>query len=56
MTVLNKEKCEKCFAKFHCAGDCPVKATISEKDDQLYNYRCTINRELTKHQIIKALG
>jgi uncharacterized protein len=56
LTVENKEKCQKCFARFHCAGDCPVKAYLSEKDEKIRDYRCTINRELTKHQLIKSIS
>ena len=55
LTVDNKEKCQKCFAKFHCAGDCPYKDLLSEKDKKSRNYRCTINRELTKAQLLKSI-
>jgi uncharacterized protein len=56
LTVENKEKCQKCFARFHCAGDCPVKSYLSEKDEIIRDYRCTINRELTKYQLIKSIS
>ena len=54
-TVENKEKCRNCFAKFHCAGDCPVKSVLSENDEKNRDYRCTINRELTKYQLLEAI-
>jgi uncharacterized protein len=57
MTVAKMEKCQNCFCKYHCAGDCPLKSLIWEQDKN-YNEpdRCYINRELTKDQLIKALG
>jgi uncharacterized protein len=54
LTVENKEKCQKCFAKFHCAGDCPVKAFLSETNEISHNYRCIINRALTKDQLLRS--
>jgi uncharacterized protein len=55
LTVEDKEKCRNCFVKFHCAGDCPLKDILTEKGDTHYTYRCTINRELTKTQLIKSI-
>jgi uncharacterized protein len=55
LTVAYKEKCNRCFARFHCAGDCPVKAFMSDKDELMSNYRCFINRELTKAQLLKSI-
>jgi len=55
-TVENKEKCQNCFAKYHCAGGCPVKSILLETDENIRDYRCTINRELTKHQLLNALS
>ena len=54
-TVNNKDKCEKCFAKFHCAGDCPVKSVQVKNNPENENYRCIINRELTKHQLLETI-
>jgi uncharacterized protein len=56
LTVENKEKCQKCFARFHCAGDCPVKSYLSEKDEIIRDYRCAINRALTKNQLMKSIS
>lgn len=55
LTVHEKEKCQRCFAKFHCAGDCPAKAILSQKDETFSDYRCIINRELTKDQLIRTI-
>jgi uncharacterized protein len=54
-TVMNKEKCANCFAKFHCAGDCPVKSVLSTTENEMYNYRCKINRAITKQQLLEAI-
>jgi uncharacterized protein len=51
------EKCEDCFCKFHCAGDCPVKAiSVKHSQTKVTADRCYINRELTKDLILEALG
>jgi uncharacterized protein len=55
LNVNEKEKCRRCFAKFHCAGDCPAKAILSEKDGIDSDYRCIINRELTKDQLMSSI-
>jgi uncharacterized protein len=53
--VNSIERCNNCFAKFHCAGDCPVKTALSLDDAELRNYRCFINRELTKKQLLNSI-
>ncbi len=56
MTVENKPYCEKCFCKWHCAGDCAAKlATSKDPWDPSRSPRCYINRELTKDQIKKTM-
>jgi uncharacterized protein len=56
LTVENKPFCEKCFCKWHCAGDCPAKlAFLGDAWDPSSNPRCYINRELTKDQIRECL-
>lgn len=55
LTVYEKKKCQRCFAKFHCAGDCPAKSIYSEKEQTDHNYRCIINRELTKDQLLRSI-
>jgi uncharacterized protein len=56
LSVLHKPFCEKCFCKWHCAGDCPVKSKYAEiaMDGNIPD-RCSINRELTKDQLIECL-
>ena len=57
LSVEHKPFCEKCFCKWHCAGDCPAKSSLAggmlspDSPD-----RCYINRELTKDQITEALN
>ncbi len=52
LSVENKPFCEKCFCKWHCAGDCPAKLALSGNAwDPSFNDRCYINQELTKDQI-----
>lgn len=55
LTVENKEKCRNCFAKYHCAGDCPSKSLLAINDFHIKNYRCSINRELTKGQLLNSI-
>jgi uncharacterized protein len=57
LSVLEKPECSDCFCKWHCAGDCPAKALLSERAeiDNLPD-RCLINRELTRDQLVAALG
>jgi len=52
-----RKKCQTCFCKYHCAGDCPVKSIFHKiSKDEVQFDRCHINRELTKDQLIDALG
>jgi uncharacterized protein len=47
--VSSKPECSDCFAKWHCAGDCPAKQNGSTpfSDD----YRCRINQSILKKQL-----
>ncbi len=58
LSVTNKSFCDKCFCKWHCAGDCAVKSLHSEQitDTAALPDRCYINRELTKDQLIEAIN
>ena len=57
LTVLNRPGCSTCFCKWHCAGDCPVKALQSEVlEESEYPDRCYINRMLTKDQLLENLS
>ena len=55
LNVFEKAKCRRCFAKFHCAGDCPAKSILSDRTEIDQNYRCIINRELTKEQLLRSI-
>lgn len=50
-------KCHKCFARWQCAGDCQIRwydedtGSYNEKND----FRCVVNRELVKHELLKLL-
>ncbi len=55
-SVDQKPYCERCFCKWHCAGDCPAKSGISGQ--RLFagaTDRCYIARELTKDLLLAAL-
>jgi len=56
LTVENKVYCNKCFCKWHCAGDCPAKlAALGDAWRPDENFRCHINQELTKDQIMEFM-
>lgn len=48
--------CVKCFAKYYCAGDCPIKNLTngSEQPTLLQNPRCGINQKITNYYIFKS--
>jgi uncharacterized protein len=46
LTVHDAPRCGRCFAKYHCAGDCPSKRLYPGADDAVIA-RCVINRALT---------
>ncbi|RMH69903.1 MAG: PqqD family peptide modification chaperone [Gemmatimonadetes bacterium] len=54
-TVDQVEYCDGCFAKWHCAGDCVVKVvkTTGDYHKRTSEYRCQMNRELTKDRILE---
>lgn len=50
-------KCHRCFARWQCAGDCQVRwydETSGEYDDR-DDFRCAVNRELIKRELIRTL-
>ena len=53
-TVKNLPGCEKCFCRWHCAGDCVVKINV-ENDNFQISDRCTVNQELTKFLILEKI-
>lgn len=50
-------KCHKCFARWQCAGDCQIRwyDEATGKYDDKHDFRCVVNRELVKHELIKLL-
>ncbi len=55
LTVNDAPRCGRCFAKYHCAGDCPAKRLYAGADDAVIA-RCEINRRLTLDQLEEAIG
>lgn len=49
--VHHRVSCRECIAKYHCAGDCAMKAQPGRQDTT----RCVINRELTKDLILESM-
>lgn len=50
-------KCQKCFARWQCAGDCQIRwydETTGNYDDAV-DFRCVVNRELIKHELLKLV-
>jgi uncharacterized protein len=55
-TVPRISHCEQCFCKWHCAGDCAVKAVAGKGGDGFKpSTRCRINQELTKFLILEKI-
>ncbi len=54
LSVHHLPECDRCIAKYHCAGDCPMKRTSISANGKL-PARCVINRELTADQILDEL-
>lgn len=49
-------KCQGCLAKYSCSGDCYAKtATLGDIWSSGYGYRCHINRELLRDELIHQL-
>jgi len=54
--IKNLEGCQSCFCKFHCAGDCLVKAwretgSLFETGTE----RCIVNRKAVKYVLLRYL-
>ena len=54
LTVDEAPRCARCFAKYHCAGDCPSKRLFAGADEAVVG-RCEINRALTLDQLEEVL-
>jgi uncharacterized protein len=53
LSVHNRPECDGCIAKYHCAGDCPMKRVACAGSTT--PARCIITRELTADQILAEL-
>jgi len=47
--------CRDCFAKYHCAGDCPTKLDHNHYQGDRGGPRCETNRRLIAHRISQLL-
>ena len=54
LTVGDAPRCARCFAKYHCAGDCPSKRLYPGADNAVIA-RCEINRRLTLDQLEEVI-
>lgn len=54
LTVAAAQRCERCFCKYHCAGDCAAKRLYPGASQPLAG-RCTITRRLTQDLIEETL-
>ena len=52
----NREFCQDCFAKWHCAGDCLHKSVSSGSVEFQGSDRCNITRELVKDLILEKIA
>lgn len=59
LTLLAAEDCRRCFARWHCAGDCPAKTAGAPSQDAAgpprRTFRCEITRELTRRELLERL-
>jgi uncharacterized protein len=57
LDVQQIPKCQSCFAKYNCAGDCYARSSGGGTDPWAGDYtsRCTITRELLKDNILMSL-
>ena len=57
VSVNNIPKCQGCFAKYNCAGDCYAKTMASHGDvfTDSYTERCAVTRELLKDNLLIKL-
>ncbi|QTA82826.1 Radical SAM domain-containing protein [Desulfonema limicola] len=55
LTVNNLPFCQDCFARWHCAGDCPLKLGHTDYKGNRGHGRCELNRQLTRTRLISLL-
>ena len=48
------QECASCFAKWHCAGSCPIERTVYSKD--MRDLKCYFTKELSKAILIERLN
>ena len=53
MTVHNKPKCARCFAKWSCAGDCLIKGDKTHLSQDGEDLRCRMIQEITKAMLVE---
>jgi uncharacterized protein len=54
-TVDRMPYCTDCFCKWSCAGDCIAKHPMEKTGRSEGRWRCDINRELSKWELVKRL-
>ncbi|MCL1926462.1 MAG: radical SAM protein [Syntrophorhabdaceae bacterium] len=48
--------CQGCFCRWHCAGDCAIKASVAGRANEFApTGRCVITQELTKYLILDKI-
>jgi len=58
-TVKGLTRCQNCYAKWQCAGDCQARwynSDTGEESPTKPDFRCSVNRELVKQEILKRLS
>jgi len=55
LTVQNKPVCANCFAKWNCAGDCPIKSRQPYRTAEADSPRCRMIRTITRALLERSL-
>ncbi len=55
MVLTNKPYCDHCFARWQCAGDCPVRVQGTHADFQSPSPRCEMNQHILRGILLQAL-
>jgi len=55
LTVQNKPLCTRCFAKWNCSGDCPVKSAQPSPELQVETPRCRMIQAINRALLEKTL-
>ena len=50
-----KDRCDQCFCRWHCAGDCYTRGFPTKDGDWPYS-RCEINRKITAGLIVRGIA